>query len=129
MYNFILSYGLNPADNLNYLCAQTTLENDVTPESNRICKDLENGIFFLYAYPNPAVEELNIEWIAPKDQPVTILLVDCLGKKVLRADVNSVEGLNSARLELNTVKSGIYILHIQGGSTQKTQRIFISAQN
>jgi PKD repeat protein len=129
MYNLVLSYSLNPDDDLDFFCARTTLENDLTPESNRICKEFENGVFFFNAYPNPAVGYLTVDWIAPKEQVVTVSLTDCFGKNVLSADIGSVEGLNSARLELSTFKNGIYILRIQGQSIQKTQRIFVSAQN
>lgn len=129
MYNLVLSYGLIPDDNLKFLCAKATLENDQTPEGNRICKEFNDGVFLFNAYPNPAKGELTIEWIAPKDEAITISLVDSSGKKIVLSEVSSLEGLNSSRLSLNNIKNGLYILRIQGASLLKTQRIFVSGQN
>jgi PKD repeat protein len=129
MYNLILGYGLNPNDNLKFLCAETTLENDQTPEGNRICREFDDGVFLFNAYPNPAKGVLTIEWVAPKDEVITISLVDSSGKKIVLSEVNSLEGLNSSRLSLDNIKNGLYILRIQGASLLKTQRIFVSGQN
>jgi PKD repeat protein len=129
MYNLVLSYGLIPDDDLKFLCAEATLENDQTPAGNRICKELDSGVFLFNAYPNPAKGELTIEWIAPKDEVITISLVDSSGKKIVLSEVSSVEGLNSSRLSLDNIKNGLYILRIQGASLLKTQRIFVSGQN
>jgi PKD repeat protein len=129
MYNLVLGYGLSPNENLKFLCAETTLENDQTPEGNRICKEFDDAVFLFNAYPNPAKGLLTIEWIAPKDEVITISLVDSSGKKIVLSEVNSLEGLNSSRLSLDNIKNGLYILRIQGASLLKTQRIFVSGQN
>lgn len=129
MYNLVLSYGVQQSASVNFVCAEATLQSDLTPEGNRICKEFEGGVFFLTAYPNPANEEVAIEWLAPKDKVVTILLLDPFGKTVASSTVTSLEGLNSARLEVSKLSSGIYILQTRSGAVQKNQRIFVSGQN
>lgn len=129
MYNLVLSYGVQQSASVNFVCAEATLQSDLTPEGNRICKEFEGAVFFLSAYPNPANEEVAIEWLAPKDKVVTIQLFDSFGKTVASSTVTSLEGLNSAKLEVSKLRSGIYILQTRSGAVQKNQRIFVSGQN
>lgn len=129
LYNLVLSYGLQPNASVNFLCAQAILENDLNPEGNKICKEFQSGVFVLSAYPNPVIDQINVEWFAPKDQKIQISLLDSFGKRVLSDDVTSSEGLNTAILDVARLSSGIYILQIRTGTILNTQRIFVSNQN
>jgi PKD repeat protein len=127
-YNLVLSYGIQ-RDGLNFLCATADLQNDRAPLNNRICTELDQGSIVFKAYPNPVRGNLHLEWIARKDDPVQVMILDAMGKKVLDTTVTSAEGLNQKQWDTGNLLDGIYLLILKSGSIQKTQRIVISGQN
>jgi PKD repeat protein len=134
MYNLVLSYGINPTNNVDYLCASTELVGDLVPEGNRICKDFEDAVVIVPAYPNPATDILGIEWVAAGGDVVEVTLVDSFGKKIRQQQSISVEGLNRLNWNVSDLNDGIFVLIIKASSNtglkaQKTQRIVISNQN
>jgi PKD repeat protein len=134
MYNLVLSYGIQQQDNLDFLCATAELDGDLALDNNRICKDFENSIAIVTAYPNPARDLLSVEWVAIGGESVTIMLIDSFGKKIREQVVASLSGLNQLRWNTDGLNDGIYILSIDaigenGLRVRKTQRILISNQN
>lgn len=134
MYNLVLDYGIHPQDNLEFICASTVLTGDLVPEGNRICKDFENTINIVPAYPNPARDALSIEWIAVGGESVSVTLADSYGRKIRHQQVLSEQGLNQLKWNTSTINDGIYILAIDavgenGLRARKIQRILVSNQN
>lgn len=50
--------------------------------------------------PNPTDNKLNLQYLASKDQPVSIQLLDMTGRQVLVLESNLVEGLNVIPMEV-----------------------------
>lgn len=129
MYNLVLSYSLTQLSGLSFLCASTTLANDLVPEGNQICIELDDKVFLFSPYPNPVKNDLELTWIAPAEETVTFTLVDAFGKTVLSSSLSSTPGLNRTVYDVSHLGSGIYILTLKAGSASKTQRIVISREN
>ena len=71
-------------------------------------------------YPNPANSLLNIELAnTPRANTTTIEMIDINGKRVLKY----VPKNKMSHLNINPLKSGLYLVKIQTGNTIITQRI------
>ena len=128
MHNLVLDYGIHPANGVQFLCAETSLPDDLYPEGDRVCKDFDNGVVVFSPFPNPAQGHLNFEWIAPKDQTVKIKLTDSYGKTVFEAEVVSEEGLNQRSINTGELRDGIYLLTLKGGVIHQNHRILVSGR-
>jgi PKD repeat protein len=128
-YNLVLSYGITKSQDLEFLCAETDLANDLVTTGNRSCIQFEKKPLILTSYPNPVTDILNIEWISTVQHKVNIVITDGFGKALLQKEIDAAEGLNQQYLDVHDLKAGIYFLVINDGSTIKTQRILISAKN
>ncbi|WP_111683919.1 endonuclease [Winogradskyella tangerina] len=89
-------------DNMSWTCGLLN-----TPEY-----DLDN----VRIYPNPAKDILNID--LQNNVDTTIEIYDILGKRILKRQINSEK-----RLNIQDLKSGIYILKITQGEASTTKRL------
>jgi subtilisin family serine protease len=93
-------------------------------------KDTTTGILepdaslALKAFPNPASDELWVEFINEQDKPVQVTLVNLNGDQVL-SDTVTEKGLNTLRLDLNNLASGLYFLNIETDNELFTKKIMI----
>jgi hypothetical protein len=126
-YNHIPGYGIPKS--LDFLCAETDLENDINAGGNRSCVQLEKTELILSPYPNPATDRLNIEWIAAEARKVSILITDGFGKALLQKELDATAGLNQHYFDVRELNAGLYFLVINDGFTVKTERILISPKN
>lgn len=125
-HNFVFSGGIVNAGMLRYLCASVTLQNDVNPEGNRLCREFEDQLFVFPAYPNPATEVLNVEWISENANPVRVSLSDAMGRRLFSSDLPNSPGLNHYTISLEGISNGLYFLVIEDGSSEMNQRIVVS---
>ncbi|HEY0770075.1 MAG TPA: T9SS type A sorting domain-containing protein, partial [Sphingobacteriaceae bacterium] len=123
-YNFVLDYGIVKSG-LDFLCARTSLPNDVAMEDNVICTDFDNETSIFRAYPNPAIGHLNVEWVSPVDENIVIALIDAMGKEVSRIGRTSAKGFNSELLDVSRLNGGLFMLVIKTPGKFESQKIFI----
>lgn len=74
-------------------------------------------------YPNPAKNNLILSTNFPESSNVQVRLVDMTGRTVHSA--SSKEGINSFNLNVSSLVSGIYLLHIDNGVNVFTEKIII----
>lgn len=125
-FNFIFSTGIASYDNIRYLCVSADVENDISPDGNKACKELEDGLYLFPAFPNPTPGMLNIEWIGNGESDIRVSLTDALGKLVLDVSNTGSGGLNRRTLDLSGLGNGIYYLVVRQGNAVSTQKIAVS---
>lgn len=79
-------------------------------------------------YPNPAAENANISFDNKSGvESATIRVVDFTGKTVMEKVISVIQGKNEVALELNGVKSGVYIVTgtLKGGTNLGTVKLII----
>lgn len=64
-------------------------------------------------YPNPAQNELAVEFKTPQEAPWTVSIVDLSGRKVANQVVNGNEGTNNVRLDLTQLAKGVYTIQLE----------------
>lgn len=80
------------------------------------------------AWPNPAREHLELEYVAAESGPVTITLTDALGREVavlVRTDVEA-QRLYRTKVDLSQVSSGSYLLTYSTPTRRITQPVLIA---
>ncbi len=127
-YNFVFNSGITDAANLRYICVSIDLENDLHPEGNRMCRELEHTLFVFPAFPNPTSGLLNLEWITEGKNSVRISLTDALGRNIMEMPITGAGGLNHRTLDLSGLQNGVYNLLIEDGAAKNRQRILISGK-
>lgn len=76
------------------------------------------------AYPNPMYDKLFIHLVSPSNNYVyTVKLTDLTGRTIQTALFKAVKGENIFTWDVNTIKSGTYILHIK--SLNKDQNLIL----
>ena len=63
-------------------------------------------------YPNPAIDELILEFDLEQRAATTIKLVDISGKVVYSAFINP--GIQIVNIDLSMLSEGVYFIHISG---------------
>lgn len=124
--NVVLNTGIVNTDALRYMCVYLNLENDLSPQGNRMCKPFETTLLALPAHPNPTASTLNVEWISPAESTVRLVLLDALGRTVFGDEVGSAVGLNRQTLNVEGLYPGMYYLRIFDANATVTQRILVS---
>ncbi len=76
-------------------------------------------------FPNPAQNEVNIDFILSSSKSVEIKMFDITGKLVLSNNFEGNEGLNKNVLDISQLNKGIYMIECNDGEQVKTSKILI----
>lgn len=81
--------------------------------------------FNIDVYPNPVKDLLNITLSSGESGDFFVKLYDMEGRIVRNIPVPVIEGSNSISLEVTGLRSGLYLLHVEGQSESSQVRIMI----
>ncbi|MBI4946048.1 MAG: T9SS type A sorting domain-containing protein [Bacteroidetes bacterium] len=77
-------------------------------------------------FPNPASENLNINFFTVKEEKVFVQVVNTLGQTIMSVDLGVVvSGNNTKDLNVEELSRGIYCLKISGNGFQRNLPIVI----
>ncbi len=87
---------------------------------------IENRV--LSIYPNPASNNVNLNYHLSKNQSVSILVTNVLGKAVYSSTIEGVKGNNTSTISINTnsIKSGIYLVNMVTEEFQITKQFIVN---
>ena len=75
-------------------------------------------------YPNPARDEVKINFNLIKPEEVSINLCDMLGKTIFSKDLGIVStGQTNYTMDLNSINTGMYFIAIKSGNEQSVKKI------
>jgi len=87
----------------------------ITPGSER-----QDDFSFSPVYPNPATNNINIEFYLPEDAEVSIGIFDGMGKLVTESNESLSAGHQQTVADVSQLRSGIYYLRIDVNSNQQS---------
>lgn len=94
--------------------------------NNKLCKSLDK-FELVNVYPNPVLQNINIEYILPTAKNIEITLNNSIGEKVqVLFSAFSLKGFNSHQFNLNRHSNGIYFIQITDGETTIRKKIMIN---
>lgn len=73
--------------------------------------------------PMPTTEGVNVDFAVGKSGKVNMILTDIVGRIIKTETFTTIEGANTVRLDLSQLAQGTYIMSINDGETNATQRI------
>lgn len=76
-------------------------------------------------WPNPAHDALTVEVNLPVAAPLTLTLLDALGRPVLTRTTAAAAGTARERLEVRGLSAGLYLLRAQAGALGFTRRVVV----
>ncbi|MGB0167166.1 MAG: alkaline phosphatase D family protein [Luteibaculum sp.] len=98
---------------------------DLAPVFGRVTSISERNkdAVILGAYPNPAQDRLQVNYVSNIDGEYSLLVLDQSGKTILKQELPGIKaGFGSAVLDLSPVQPGLYFLQIKGQEQSKTLR-------
>ena len=78
-------------------------------------------------YPNPAKDELTVEFESDRDERIQIRVMNIQGAEVMRLPYDAVKGINKEQIDISLLAAGLYYLQIQGEERLQSER-FIRAE-
>ena len=101
--------------------------NTITLYRNDIDAVVENEHIFsqINLYPNPAKDNLNINFTSFSAENINIKVIDILGKTILIKDFETQQGENNFTLNVKDLPSGTYFLEIENGFENTVQKFMI----
>ncbi|MEN8121707.1 MAG: T9SS type A sorting domain-containing protein, partial [Bacteroidota bacterium] len=107
--------------------------NDVTKEfidyfanldPNAISKIERNTLSFSM-FPNPTSDELNIKFAMTSSEKVEIVVFDNTGHRVIQKEMNARPGINSQKLNVRNLSSGIYFMSIHTNNSISSSKFIV----
>jgi len=85
---------------------------------------IEQPINYISVYPNPASDELTVNYQLEKSAVVNIYLIDLQGKQhvVLHNETNAM-GIQTESMDISHLPPGVYFLRLQAGNNVVTKKI------
>ncbi len=79
----------------------------------------------LQLYPNPATDELNVNFEASNNENVRVSLIDIVGKEVAVLSNAPVNGSQSIRYNTSAFPKGVYMVRVQSGAETLTKKVVL----
>lgn len=80
----------------------------------------------LMVYPNPASDQVNVEYQLQKGADVNIIVTDLLGKQVMQIHrENNMQGAHKEILDVSDLPTGMYIVSLASGDEVITRKISV----
>lgn len=114
------------SDNMAYICAEISVTGDVNSFDNRACNNLTGELEVVAPYPNPADNELILEWIRGEQNEVEVRLINAQGQLVLnKRYFNLSSGLNQLLVKVDALLPGLYFATVADGNKTISYKVLI----
>lgn len=123
-YRYTLALQVTDASQLKYVCLEADVE-DISWSDNKTCMNLGESLTVFPPYPNPARENLYVDWISKQDGEVRMSLINGLGQEVRNITAGYGEGLSPVIFDIRNLESGPYYLRVQLNGFIKTYKVVV----
>lgn len=77
-------------------------------------------------YPNPAKNQITVDFSSTNNKSSNLIISDLLGKTVKEFSVNSSNGINRIDINLNNLNDGIYFINFSNNDIKSTKKLVIT---
>jgi len=104
-----------------YGCVTITEEYEVTIDDCTGIKEIESGQ--VKVYPNPATNQVNIEFVLSEPAAILVRVMNQIGQLVYQSTENMQEGNQLITVELENLSKGFYTIQLKNaeGSSMQTK--------
>ncbi|MBL7922819.1 MAG: T9SS type A sorting domain-containing protein [Bacteroidia bacterium] len=101
-------------------------ETQLTEEAVRLAENSMNSAILLSSlYPNPATENISVNYIVAESGSTTLSILNALGQNVVTERFNDLAGINQKILSVSDLESGQYLLRLENNGQVQSTRIQI----
>ncbi len=103
------------------------LEVDTFELSNTSTDITNNNLDIEFSvYPNPAKNQISVDFSSTNNKSSNLIISDILGKTVKEFSVNSSNGINRIEINLNNLNDGIYFVNFSNNDIKSTKKLVIT---
>ena len=103
------------------------LELDTTELSGTSTDITNNNLDIEFSvYPNPAKNQITVDFISTNNKSSNLIISDILGKTVKEFSINSSNGINRININLNNLNDGIYFINFSNNDIKSTKKLVIT---
>lgn len=96
---------------VDYACAEIKISSDEYQFDNRQCMNVADQFTPMTPYPNPANDELILEWINISSEPMDIIIYNVSGQAIINRQYSpTLKGLNQVKVDVSALQVGIYFV-------------------
>ena len=105
---------------VDYACAEIKISSDEYQFDNRQCMNVADQFTSMTPYPNPADDELILEWINISSEPMDVIIYNVSGQEIISRQYSpTLKGLNQVKVDVSNLQVGIYFVSYSvDGQTQ-----------
>ena len=120
-----LSTTLNSSTAAQWICVSLQIDGNAEDQTP-LCELLEEETTFITPMPNPASDEITLQWISRSENTAYIEMVNNVGTVVANFEVPAIEGFNTFKIGVDSLQPGMYFLRISSGTVVYTFRTIIA---
>jgi pullulanase/glycogen debranching enzyme len=113
------------ADALTYRLAQVDTDGRIHHSKTITVTRSVDEVVLRGTFPNPARNQVTVQYALPKKQSATLRLYDVLGRRVETVAQSTQQGRRQVTLDVSGLTSGVYFLRLTAGDATRTQRLTI----
>ena len=103
------------------------LELDTTELSGTSTDITNNNLDIEFSvYPNPAKNQISVDFSSTNIRSSKLIISDILGKTVKEFSVNASNGINRIHINLNNLNDGIYFVNFSNNDIKSTKKLVIT---
>jgi uncharacterized protein YjdB len=103
---------------------QHTVSMTITPNTTAVASVTASNTG-ISIFPNPASGTLNVKWSAVNAGNGTVVIADVTGREVLHSNIDMSAANGSARISLDGISNGIYMVSIKANGVNQNAKIEI----
>jgi hypothetical protein len=84
------------------------------------------GLTELNLYPNPAIDQTNISFVANESQTINITIMDLSGRIAINTEYYATEGNNLIPIATSDLSAGNYIIRMTGSSISSNLKLIVT---
>lgn len=121
----VLDFQLIP-QTITYVCAEVEVPGDTDLFLNRKCVSLNDQQVLLTPYPNPAFDNLILDWISDTGSSVSVDIFNASGRVVFQQNITALgQGLNRLSVPVEALPAGIYFIRFSDPSMTRSFRFAV----
>ena len=92
--------------------------------------DIDNNLFDIKIYPNPANENTEFEFNTRSNSPTELKIINSIGKTIFIKKINNSQtGKNIITINTSEMSNGIYFIQLKSKDKTITKKLFIIHSN
>ncbi len=100
---------------------QHTLSGTITPATTGI--NSASSISSVAVFPNPANDQLALQWTAKYADKGTVTISDITGRELYRTAINFSAGTGAKTIDLSSFTNGLYLISVRSASSSYTTKV------